>query len=325
MTCRLPDKKLATIGFGLTLRFLIALIAALALAGCPPNDDDTSSPPPANQDLKALFHVNTASEAFARLHTLINDNTADFTAKIHIGDYIDLDSLTIGSATINDAPITANKLPFYGYKGRLLRLIVVGINSFKPGATGADGPANNPSAPNHVVFQFQNAPFLHNMNDLVDTDSDGTPDRDTNIGGYAGSEMKTYLMDDFLPVLKTATGLTDEMLWAPVRKVSHGGFPLTATDTIEDKLWLPTEWEMFGVYRYSTRPYDVVAGQARLEYYANDARRIKFEAPNIIASYWLASPIYANAERFLFIQFLGKISSTSASFVTGCAPAFCVK
>ncbi|GHU88652.1 hypothetical protein FACS189476_06120 [Spirochaetia bacterium] len=40
MTCRLPDKKLATIGFGLTLRFLIALIAALALAGCPPNASD---------------------------------------------------------------------------------------------------------------------------------------------------------------------------------------------------------------------------------------------------------------------------------------------
>ena len=110
-------------------------------------------------------------------------------------------------------PILDNPLPYPGYEGRLLRLTVVGINSFK-----RDGAAaNNPGAPDHVVFQFQNIPVFRQMNPT-----------DTNLVGYAGSEMRTYLIGNFLTGLKNATGLTDAMLWAHTRYVPNQGQKATA-------------------------------------------------------------------------------------------------
>jgi hypothetical protein len=75
---------------------------------------------------------------------------------IHLGDWIDLEGgLSVeayngfGNFTAEDIAITPSSLPFANYEGKLLRLIVVGINSFN-GKNGNNTP--------HVVFQFQNLP-----------------------------------------------------------------------------------------------------------------------------------------------------------------------
>jgi hypothetical protein len=260
---------------------------------------------PTNQNIKTKFGASTATEAFAKLHYLISSpiGTDDFTTIIALGDYIDLDSLPIsGSVAINDVALDANR--------RLLRLIVVGINSFSTGAAAA----NNPGAPGHVVFQFQNIPVTHRMEAT-----------DINTNGYLGSEMRTYLTGAFLTGLKAVTGLTDAMLWGPTRKVANKGSGADGTHTITDTLWLPTEWEMFGSNTYSSTTHETSTNQARLEYYDSPARRIKYISGLTATEYWLASPNPSNTVAFDVVNNSGAAYVNVASAVGGCAPAFCVK
>ncbi|GHV61008.1 hypothetical protein AGMMS49587_04020 [Spirochaetia bacterium] len=292
------------------------LIFGLALAGCKDGSGDGTGPTyelvdSANPDIKVKFGVSTASDAFASLHELISTPKPgdDFTLIIALGDYIDLPALTIGGTTIDDralgTPGTAS------YHDRLLRLIVVGINSFQRDG----GLANNPGAPGHVVFQFRNVPVTHNMEAT-----------DINTNGYAGSAMKAYLRDEFLPDLKNAAGLTDAMLWAPTRKVSKGGYgPELGVDDVRDTLWLPTVWEIYNAQGASSAAYETSANQARLEYYTDNPSHRKYDTANIARSYWLASPSSGSAAEFAGVNVIGNSSYSIASVVSGCAPAFCVK
>ncbi|GHV93562.1 hypothetical protein AGMMS50268_40650 [Spirochaetia bacterium] len=271
------------------------------------------------------------SETFTDLHNLISNPQPgeDFTYTVELGDYIDLVSLTIaGSPTIYDVPININPRPYD--PGRLLRLMVVGINSFQ-----RDGAAaNNPLAPDHVVFQFDNVPVKHIMKPGP-----------TNVGGYPASEMRTYINGPFLTGLKTATGLDDTMLWAPKRMMSLGGNPEIGIGSVEDMLWLPTDFEMTGDHTdwmyyggvASLHPYtsenEVNAGQARLEYYPvgwNSPlyyRRVVYGADMILGGYFLASPQVGDARCYIALGGGGGDSSYSyySSYTVGVVPAFCVR
>jgi hypothetical protein len=243
---------------------------------------------------------------------------------IALGDYIDLPTLTIISPqtqkaiTIENTAITYWQPPFAGYEGRLLRLIVVGINSFQGPTDSIIAITLNGGAPTHLVFQFQNIPDL-----IRQRMNSGTI---TNEGGYAESMMRRfYILTDFLTGLKAATGLTDSLLWAPVRKVSKGGNPEVGTDTITDALWLPTEWEMFGERIHSSQEYEVDAGQARLEYYQTAAERIKYDTETSPGWYWTASPKSGSAQSFCLIYSDGLGVYQSSNAMRCVAPAFCVK
>ncbi len=260
-------------------------------------------------DLKSYFGILTSgtagvTEVFNALHSLIaapqgGDN---FASIIQLGDYIDLPSLTIDSTPISDMPVTG---------GQLLRLIVVGINSFKANGlyTGV------PNAPNHVVFQFQNMPVTHRMHSS-----------NVNTMGYEDSEMRTYLTNSFLPGLKTAIGLTDDtILWAPTRYAANKGSGADGTQTIMDKLWLPTEREMFGSNTYSSTVYETAANQARLEYYVDNTKRAKYDSTNTVSWYWLASPHRGAVFDFCVSSNPIGANVHYAGTVGGCAPAFCVQ
>ncbi|GHT89733.1 hypothetical protein FACS1894137_19090 [Spirochaetia bacterium] len=250
-------------------------------------------------DIKAKFSVPTVDGAFTALHTLINDTGADFTSIIALGDYIDLPELTIGTTTISDAAISGH--------GQLLRLMVVGVNSFN-GKNGNNTP--------HVVFQFQNLPVTHNMEAT-----------NINTNGYARSAMQAYIMGDFLTGLKAAAGLTDTMLWAPTRMVSKGNSPDPGPEPVTDTLWLPTVWEMFGSNAsVSSAASETNANQARLEYYADAASRLKYDSSSFAAWYWTASPSSGSAEGFCYVNTTGGAGLTYASqALGGCAPAFCIQ
>jgi hypothetical protein len=287
--------------------------------------DTTASP----MDLKTRFGITTSgiagvTEAFNAVHWLINTPKAgdDFTSVIQLGDWVDLDSLTVapynsdGAISATDQDIDPDAIPNSGDESRLLRLIVVGKNSFN-GINGNNTP--------HVVFQFQNLPGTRQMNAT-----------DTNVDGYAASEMQTYLTGNFYTGL-TAAGVPDQHVWAPSRRVWNGftqaekdGNASSSTnstvDTITgDKLWLPTEWEMFGTNYRSSSTYEDSANQAHLVYYTDDNSRLKYISSSEPKSYWEASPHDTDYTNFCCVRFDGSAYSTDASDATGCAPAFCVK
>ncbi|GHT40066.1 hypothetical protein AGMMS49965_07750 [Bacteroidia bacterium] len=306
---------------------------------------------PTSQDLTIKFGLRksestpltntTISNTFAHLHQLISNPKEgdDFTRIIQLGDYIDLLSLTIAGVKINDAMISGHD--------RILRLRVVGINSFKRDSTGAVGTVNpnNLNAPDHLVFHFQNIPVENTMYN----DSTGYGEIGHLRGGYLGSEMRAFIMNAFLPGLKIATGLNDAMLWGPTRKLPNGGKPsistvrypwtATGTDDVKDVLWLPTEWEMYGgeffyaapmvAVRYSSsQEFERDPGQSRLEYYyGSNARRIKYDRSNTAKTYFLASPDFSATwdATVCGVQPTGIPARCRVFYKYHCVPAFCVK
>jgi hypothetical protein len=292
---------------------------------------DTPTP-----DLKTRFSITLdgvqgVTATFTALHNLITTPRAVdplLTDRIHPGDWIDLPSLHVVGYPVDDETfgnvkidITSNT-NWGGNYGELLRLIVVGINSFNNKNGNGDTP--------HVVFQFQNLPGSHHMN------AD-----DTNATGYLGSEMRKYLVpvDDTHPLGAgggnfltglLAAGVPQDILWAPSRRVANkggSGADVTA-DTIADKLWLPTEWEMFGTRTYSNATYETLDNQASFTgFYTTPSTRIKYKTnTNDGDWYWLASPDSNSTNYFCLVNHFtgGATDVVHATHVLGVAPAFCV-
>jgi hypothetical protein len=294
-----------------------------------------------SKSLKQEFNVTSTGttgvkDTFNAVSAFIKDNSLNNQTKIELGDYIDLEGgLTIaaygsgsntGAISISSGTgqgqaswrITTTSSMIYNpnYESVYLRLIVVGISSFN-GKNGNDK--------RHIVFQFQNIPVERRMNES-----------NTSSGGYASSEMMTYLTNNFLPGL-TSAGVPEGVLWAPKRKMA-AEYSGSGTTRIEDKLWLPTEREMFGRRDYSNNSAETDGNQGRFDYYYNGdtnnfARRVKYSSGGLNSSgvptdsygygkwYWEASSYSAVSSSFCNVDTNGSTYCDSAG---GCAPAFCV-
>jgi hypothetical protein len=259
----------------------------------------------------AEFGVRDVAAAFNAIHDFLqscNNGPAAgrverIRRRIIAGDWLDLPRLTVRGDSGGDAFDGANKN--LGAHGALLRLIVVGIDSFTK---------TNAGAPAHVVFQFLNVPTMHRMNP-----------GDTNAGGYAQSEMRRYLTGNFLAGL-TVAGIPESAIYAPTRYIANGGENARGADALADKVWLPTEREIFGDRKHSHERYETAENQARLEYYDSDVKRVKYNSDNDSWWwYWLASPSSGSAFIFCIAYNSGRAGTNSASYVGGCAPAFCVR
>jgi hypothetical protein len=245
--------------------------------------------------------------AFNELHAYIQKGgLSSQSPVIKLGDWIDLEAGLTVEAYHADT-MGGGDFAYTG-KSTYTRLIVVGINSFRSGnglyaVTANDGV-------DHVVFQFQNIPVTRRMNQS-----------DTNAGGYAQSEMRTYLTENFLDGLKDA-GVPIDVLWAPVRFISQG--KTGGAGTLTDKLWLPTDREMFQG-RTSSADGETAANQARLEYYTDDSRRVKHSNNGQALFYWESSAFPYDLLSFCSVTNSGSGDNGAASDGGGVAPAFCVK
>jgi hypothetical protein len=316
----------------------------------------------ANPSIKAKFGIMTSQvkgveDTFNALHTFIqNGGLTSFPDVIKVDNYIDLEGgLTVdayGTASSGSTnslggfrivpgteagqasqSITTVSSAEYNpnYSGVLLRLVVVGINSFK---------GKNGNTTNHVVFQFQNIPVKRRLNPT-----------NSNAGGYAASEIREYLTPvtgksdsgRFLVGL-IAAGVPDAVLWAPKRIMAKEWNSKTSSETItiEDKVWLPTSWELIGAQGGSPIA-ETQANQALFDpRYANGstyatASRVKYLAGTAPGSrgegqwYWLASPNYDTQQDNIYNFFrsvdvdgyAGHLYSLTTA--GGVAPAFCVK
>jgi hypothetical protein len=292
------------------------LAAVLSVKGGKPGEPDApvpgaqTAPRVLPKDLEEVFGAKGATAAFNAVHAFLqacNSGSAQgrrerIAQRIMPGDWIDLPRLAVqgdaGGGAINTDNIDL------GGNGKLLRLIVVGIDSFA--ATNRDAPA-------HVVFQFQNVPGEHRMNLS-----------NTNAGGYRESEMRSYLTGSFLRGL-LAAGVPEGVLYAPTRHIANAGQGASAADPLADWLWLPTEWELFGKNVLSNATWETAANQARLEYYEGDGRRRKYNATGAVW-WWEASPSAGSAAYFCLSYYaVGYAYKNNASSVGGCAPAFCVR
>jgi hypothetical protein len=267
--------------------------------------------------------------AFLELHKFIQSGGIAKNA-IQLCNYIDLEA---GLEVAADGGLTGadggeiSLKPGEG-KDEKLRLIVVGINSFRT------SPMPSYSVPcenkvDHIVFQFEYIPGKHRMNA-----------ENSNAGGYEASEMRKYLTPvqedngtvvggNFLKGLKNAGVPVDDVLRRPLRYVAKTG---ATPSELRDLVWLPTLRELFKNGKDSGGEYvgpssgEIVINQTWLGYYTGDQKRKKKNLSGDASGqmYWLASIAVDNG-KFNRVNSAGtKVSDYYSGGSTGFVPAFCV-
>lgn len=162
--------------------------------------------------------------------------------------------------------------------------------------------AIDPYESNTVVLVFKNAIESHCMN----TDA-------TNEGGWRDSEMRRWLNEEFIELLP------DEL-----RKVIKPRLISQRQDEqileSEDKLWLPSEVEIFGESIYSSSDED----DTHFELFKDVKNRIKTYADGSPAHWWERSPYYDTSRNFCRVITNGSAGYGGASYSYGVAPAFII-
>jgi hypothetical protein len=245
------------------------------------------------------------TDAFNKLHEYLQSCTPEELESdeyIKLGDYIDLASLTVPNSYVWSKDSgkyvntihTVNNTDFGTGAGTSLRLIVVGINSFAQ---------TIPHTPTHIAMQFKNVPFGCYINRT-----------DTNewVYEYGKSNIRQFLINDFLPGLEQS-GVPADVLWAPKQTVEY--------TVINDKLWLPTKWQLFGKEYDSNYESEKDNTHVWFEYYTYDSTRVKKSSFDTNTWYWEASGSTTISDG---VNHNGHTDAYRASAVGGCAPAFCV-
>lgn len=162
--------------------------------------------------------------------------------------------------------------------------------------------AIDPYDTNTVVLVFKNAIESHCMNNDA-----------TNEGGWRDSGMRQWLNEEFIELLP------DEL-----QKVIKPRFiSQRQGDRIlesEDKLWLLSEMEIFGICGYSNSDED----DTQFELFKDAKNRVKTYADGTSAYWWGRSPSYYNSYSFCFVNTNGSAYLNFASYSYGVAPAFII-
>jgi hypothetical protein len=245
------------------------------------------------RNLLDVLGVATVADAVEALHQKTNaDGVPDFSG-LQIGDYLDLPSLNDGSTTY-----TWNE----AYKN--LRIVISGFNTYKH-------MGSTENAKNHIVFTFENCPLTKRMNAT-----------NTNTGGYAASEMRTYLEGGFLAGLVEALG--HDYLYSVRRYISNKG----SYAELNAKIFLPTEIEVYGMQING----DELGDSATDYQYVNpvqlpifrDSYKHRIKRYNGSRQwYFLSTPYSADSASFCLVYSYGRAGSGSAVSAGGCAPVFC--
>jgi hypothetical protein len=238
-----------------------------------------------------LFDVFGVSYIDRLMEILLNKNNADGNpdySGLQYGDYIDGLDLTGGSVNIPWNEIYKNN-----------RLVLSGINIYK-------GAGDTENVKNHLNFTFRHCPLTRRMNAT-----------DTNTGGYAATEMRTFLEGDFKTALENALG--DHLLTVRRLLSTKGAWAWE-----DDAVFLLTEYEVWGAPVWS----EVGHGGSFQAQYPLFRENVGYKLKRYNGSrmwWWEASPYSGSAAHFCNANYTGHASGSGvASSVGGCAPAFCV-
>jgi hypothetical protein len=250
-----------------------------------------------SDNLLTKLSAATAADAVDILHAMINaDGTSGF-GNLHIGDYLDLPSITIAADT--DAANTPNGAITNNTSYENLRLVIAGFNLWK----GLDGNTKN-----HILFTFKQIPCKARHNT-----------ENTNTGGYPASKQRAFLLDEFLTGLKAALGTSGKPSYhyTVKRHVSAKG----SDATVQDALFLFNEKEIFGAATYGD---DGSVNQIHIPWFkSGTANRIK--KYNGAADYWWeATPRSGDILSFCLVFTSGAANIAATNGIHGCAPGFCL-
>jgi hypothetical protein len=233
---------------------------------------------------------------------------------IVLGDYFGLPFLTIAAGYDSGGAFSKSSNEEIAGHGRWLDLVVVSKNGLKN---------KNGNTSDHVILQSRNV-----FSAMTSGSAGGhyMESSNTNQNGYSGCKMRQFLINNVLTGLQNAgIPFSTDKIPGLSRRVANKGSEATGADTITDKIWLPTEWEIFGSNTYSVSSYENSDNQGRLEYYQSASDRIKYAdiGGSATAVYWWeASPYYNGTNLFCLVNATGAANNSGASGERGVAPAF---
>ena len=139
----------------------------------------------------------------------------------------------------------------------------------------------------------------------------------TNAGGWNSSDIRNYLNNTFL--LTLPDDLQAVISAKPV-KATIGGQSNTL-QTAEDKIWIPTEKEVFGQITYSGSSENAVNNMYPI--FTDAASRVRTQGANGAAVLvWLASPSISASTTFCIVYTSGAPDTHGAGASLGVLPCF---
>lgn len=137
--------------------------------------------------------------------------------------------------------------------------------------------------------------------------------QNTNVGGWNGSELRTYLNETVYPTLPSN-------LKSVIVEKTHmhtAGNQSTSLVSASDKLWLPTSYEIFG----ENSQYYLDDAEHNIHYsiFPDNASRIKYRkaAPTSARYWWLSSPYVSASTYFATVTSDGSRTSGNANYSYG--------
>ena len=233
-----------------------------------------------------VLGATSAADAFAKLQA--KSSVGNFT-NLGLGDYIDIPSITFDGKTLTHNPSYEN-----------LRAQIIAFDYFK----------NHYNPTHHAVMQFKHCPFKKEINSA-----------NSNVGGYPAMPIADYLSTTFGAGLEAAMGIS----CLPIRQ----NFQTDATSWLNStgyKVFLPTENQLIGHKGSSTVATDSVSYElGQFPYYTINPKGLMKNFNGVLHYYWTASPLFADSNRFAYVDSNGLVDSDRANIDDiGVAPVFCI-
>ena len=237
------------------------------------------------RNLVEVFGVSTAVQAFAKLKE--KSDAGDFSG-LGIGDYINIPSIVIGGNTIS-----------YNDTYQNLRAEIVAFDQYyRNGDTDITD--------HHIIMQMKNCPLIHRMNAS-----------DDNTGGWASSELKTYLSNTVAGAIEDAIGISLKTIHRILSTHSSWNW-------LAEKCFLPSEVECIGTKAWSDN-YGYTVGNCRqwAMFQLRPDRFIKFYN-GARQWWWTCSDSTSDSTGFVDVSNDGGISFAYASRGNGVPFAFAI-
>ena len=156
-------------------------------------------------------------------------------------------------------------------------------------------------------------------NGSADTEKGYMNSTNTNVGGWKSCARRTWCHNVFFAALPSAW---QSMVKIVNKKVSVGNNSSTI-ETVQDKIFLAAEIEIFGSTAYSS------AGEGTQYTYYKNATANRYKMPKwgsyyVSNIYWERSPHSGNSSYFCSVSYDGRASISSASDANGVAPCLCI-
>ena len=141
----------------------------------------------------------------------------------------------------------------------------------------------------------------------------------TNAGGWKNCARRTWCNNVFFAALPSVW----QSMVKTVNKKTSAGNGQSTIETVQDKVFLAAEIEIFGSTTYS------FAGEGtQYQYYknatANRYKMPKWDSNSVSNIYWERSPYSGYASGFCVVYSSGSADGASANSAYGVAPCLCI-